>query len=210
MARGIKGVTNAASIAAQEAKAQEELNAKAQRIAAYRREASRLVSMANKRVQRLERNDLTDTPAYKAYIESGGKFGVKGKDHNELQKEVARLNRFINAATSTIKGVNTTLKEMADNTGIAYENFKDLRNKATKFFQLADKVEEYLRTVDDIASAIGYQKIWQAINTYVDKGDIDIDSADNNIDDMVEAVTKAIREYDKPVKNVNANWFKLK
>ncbi|WP_457848416.1 hypothetical protein, partial [Staphylococcus aureus] len=80
-------------------------------INAYRKEASRLVSLANKRVQRLELNGLTDSPAYKAYIASGGKFGVRGKSHNELQQEVARLNRFINSTTSTIKGVNKTLKE---------------------------------------------------------------------------------------------------
>ena len=192
------------------AMADAELKERARKIAAYRKEASRLVSMANKRVQRLEKNDFTDSPAYKAYLETGGKFGVKGKTHNELQKEVSRLNKFLNATTSTIKGVNTTLKEMAENTGISYENMKDLRSKASKFFELANKVEQYLRTVDDIASAIGYQKIWDAINTYVDKGDIDIDNADNNIDDMVAAVTKAIREYEKPVSNVGGNWFKLK
>lgn len=192
------------------AMADAEMKERAKKIAAYRREASRLVSMANKRVQRLEKNDFTDSPAYKAYLESGGKFGVKGKTHNELQKEVSRLNKFLNATTSTIKGVNNTLKEMAENTGISYENMQDLRSKAAKFFELANKVEQYLRTVDDIASAIGYQKIWDAINTYVDKGDIDIDSADNNIDDMVAAVTKAIKEYEKPVSNVGGNWFKLK
>ena len=192
------------------AMADAEIKERARKIAAYRKEASRLVSMANKRVQRLEKNDFTDSPAYKAYLETGGKFGVKGKTHNELQKEVSRLNKFLNATTSTIKGVNNTLKEMAENTGISYENMKDLRSKAAKFFELANKVEQYLRTVDDIASAIGYQKIWDAINTYVDKGDIDIDSADNNIDSMVEAVTKAIREYEKPVSNIGGNWFKLK
>lgn len=192
------------------AMADAEMKERAKKIAAYRREASRLVSMANKRVQRLEKNGFTDSPAYKAYLESGGKFGVKGKTHNELQKEVSRLNKFLNATTSTIKGVNNTLKEMAENTGISYENMQDLRSKAAKFFELANKVEQYLRTVDDIASAIGYQKIWEAINTYVDKGDIDIDSADNNIDDMVAAVTKAIKEYEKPVSNVGGNWFKLK
>ncbi|WP_457816372.1 hypothetical protein, partial [Staphylococcus aureus] len=130
-------------------------------INAYRKEASRLVSLANKRVQRLELNGLTDSPAYKAYIASGGKFGVRGKSHNELQQEVARLNRFINSTTSTIKGVNKTLKEMADNTGITYRDLKELRAKSSKFFELANKVEQYLRTVDDMASAIGYQKIWE-------------------------------------------------
>lgn len=179
-------------------------------INAYRKEASRLVSLANKRVQRLELNGLTDSPAYKAYIASGGKFGVKGKSHNELQQEVARLNRFINATTSTIRGVNKTLKEMADNTGISYRDLKELRAKSSKFFELANKVEQYLRTVDDMASAIGYQKIWETINQYVKRGDIDLDGADNDVDSMVEVVTKAIKEYERPDVNQFSNWYKIR
>ena len=179
-------------------------------INAYRKEASRLVSLANKRVQRLELNGLTDSPAYKAYIASGGKFGVRGKSHNELQQEVARLNRFINSTTSTIKGVNKTLKEMADNTGITYRDLKELRAKSSKFFELANKVEQYLRTVDDMASAIGYQKIWETINTYVKRGDIDLGDADNDVDNMVDVVTKAIKEYERPDVNQFSNWYKIR
>lgn len=179
-------------------------------INAYRKEASRLVSLANKRVQRLELSGLTDSPAYKAYIASGGKFGVRGKSHNELQQEVARLNRFINSTTSTIKGVNKTLKEMADNTGISYRDLKELRAKSSKFFELANKVEQYLRTVDDMASAIGYQKIWETINTYVKRGDIDLGDADNDVDNMVDVVTKAIKEYERPDVNQFSNWYKIR
>ena len=69
----------------------ERIHAKAEAIKEFRREASRLASMANKRVKRLEENGLTDTPAYKAYLETGGKFSVKGKSYNELQKEKGTL-----------------------------------------------------------------------------------------------------------------------
>ena len=184
---------------------------KQEKIKEYRKEASRLASLANKRVNRLESNDLKDSPAYKKYIEDGGKFSVKGKSHNELQHEVARLRRFISAETSTVKGVNRTLKDMANNTGIKYKNLKDLRNKASKFFELSSKVEQYLRTVDDMASAIGYQKIWEAINQYVKSGEIDLSSSDGDIDGMVKAVTDAIKEYDQPIQKLGGSgWFTLK
>ena len=184
---------------------------KAKKIAEYRREASRLASLANKRVARLEANDLTDSPAYQMYIKTGGKFGVKGKNHNELQQEVARLKRFIDAQTSTVKGVTNTLKEMADNTGIQYKNLKELKAKSAKFFELASKVEQYLRTVEDMASAIGYQKIWETINQYVNSGEIDLSNADGDIDGMVRAVTEAIKQYETPIANrTTGKWFKLK
>lgn len=184
---------------------------KSKKIIEDRREASRLASLANKRVQRLANNGLEDSPAYQMYIKTGGKFGVKGKNHNELQQEVSRLKRFIDMNTSTVKGVTNTLKEMATNTGIKYENLKDLRSKAAKFFELSSKVEQYLRTVDDMASAIGYQKIWETIDKYVKSGEIDLTDSNGDIDGMVKAVTDAIKEYDTPIAKVGGSgWFTLK
>lgn len=158
-----------------------------------KKEISKLTSMANKRLARLENANLTSSPAYKKWAENGQvKFGVKGKTHNELQRELSRLEKFLSAETSTVRGANATLKEMAKNTGIKYKNLADLRSKADKFFELSSKVEQYLRTVDDIASAIGYQKIWEAINTYVKDSKTDLSSSENDIDSLVDTVSKML------------------
>lgn len=162
-----------------------------------RKEASRLASMANKRIQRLENAGLTTSPAYKKWVEDGGvKFGIRGKTINEVQAEVARLKNFINANTSTIRGLNTTLKDMAANTGLKYSNVKELHAKSEKFFELASKVEQYLRTVEDMASAIGYQKIWEAINQYVEAGEIDLASSRNDLDHMTSIISDALVSHD--------------
>ena len=155
-----------------------------------KKEITKLASMANKRLQRLENANLESSPAYKKWVADGGvKFSVKGKDHNQLQRELSRLQTFINAETSTVRGANNTLKEMAKNTGIKYKNLKELRAKSDTFFELASKVEQYLRQVDDIASAIGYQKIWQAINLYTKDARVDLAQADTDIDTLVANVT---------------------
>lgn len=161
--------------------------------AEFRKEVSRLASLANKRLQRLESAKLTDSPAYQKWVENGAvKFGVKGKTYNQLQSEMARLNRFINAQTSTVRGINSNLKEMAANTGIKYGTLKELRSKAASFFELASKVEQYLRTVNDMASAIGYNKIWEVINEYVEREKIDLSGAENNIDELSKMVSELI------------------
>ena len=178
-----------------------------------RAEMSRLASVANKRLQRLENAGLDTSPAYKKWVEDGQvKFGVKGKNHNELQRELSRLKNFINAETSTIRGVNTVLKDMAKNTGIKYKNLTDLRNKANNFFELADKVEQYLRTVDDIASAIGYQKIWEAINSYVQTEKVELDSSETDIESLVANVTDLLTATNnKPINGYSNDpdgwWF---
>lgn len=178
-----------------------------------KKEITKLASMANKRLQRLENANLESSPAYKKWVADGGvKFSVKGKDHNQLQRELSRLQTFINAETSTVRGANNTLKEMAKNTGIKYKNLTDLRQKADKFFELSSKVEQYLRTVDDIASAIGYQKIWEAINTYTKESKTDLANSETDIDSLVETVTKMLNgtNHAKELENssqTDDGWF---
>ena len=46
-----------------------------------KKEVSRMASMANKRLVRLERNELTDLPAYQSWVQNGAiKFSVANKD----------------------------------------------------------------------------------------------------------------------------------
>lgn len=182
---------------------------KKKRIAAYRREASRLAAMANKRIKRIEENDLKSSPAYQRYVKDGEqRFGVKGKTYNEVQAEVARLHRFLNSETSTIRGINKNLKEMATNTGIKYKTLKELRAKAEQFFELASKVEQYLRNVEDMASAIGYQRIWEAINTYTQEASIDLSDSESKMESMIEAISKALVEQNKKLaRPLSVRWY---
>lgn len=162
----------------------------------YRKYMSSVMSVANKRIDRLEKNELTDSPAYQKYItEVGAKFSVKGLSHNELQSLVAKLKNFMEAETSTVRGLNNVLKNMAKATGIKYDNIKDLQSKAKGFFELSSKVEQYLRNVEDIASAIGYQKIWEAVNQYVQTEKIDLSDSENDIEHLSEVVGGLISDY---------------
>lgn len=187
---------------------------------AFRAEASRLASLANKRVARLEANKMEDSPAYRGYIESGGgKFSVKGKTHNELQIEMSRMRKFIKAKTSTLTGIKEHVKEIADITGIKYKSVKELHAKTAKFFELASKVEQYLRDVEDMASAVGYQKIWESINVYTQDSSINLADAKNSVEEMVDAITKVImKQYEigrvksakDEVDDSSFKWYKLK
>lgn len=163
-----------------------------------RREVSKLASMANKRLRRLETRNLTETSAYKNATANGRvKFGVRGKTFNELQREFSDVTKFIKNQTSTIRGTHKMLREMANVTKIEYENMKDLEAKSKVFFHLASQIEQYLRTVDDMASAIGYQKIWEVINTYVKDSRINLGEAKGDIEKISLAITDLIRDIDK-------------
>lgn len=182
-----------------------------ERIRQLRREASRKAAVANKRIERIERNELRDSPAYQRYIRDGGqRFGVKGKSYNEVQAEIARLNRFLDAETSTIRGINKNLKEMAANTGIKYRNLGELRAISSKFFELTSKVEQYLRNIEDAASAIGYQRIWQAINEYTKEQKIGLADGEAKIDAMIETISERLMEQNKKLPGPpSIRWYTL-
>lgn len=143
-----------------------------------RAEVSRMASMANKRLNRLENNNLTMLPAYQSWEQNGSiRFSVKGKDYNQLQAEFWRLKNFLDDRTSTVREANEFLREMAENTGIQYHGLEDLKNKSARFFELAEKIREYNQAIGQAAQALDYQKIWQQINTAVQQDALDLSEA---------------------------------
>lgn len=158
-------------------------------------EVSRKASMANKRLVRLERNNLTNLPAYQKWVDykGGVKFSVGGKDYNQLQQELARVNQFLNAKTSLVRQANQYLKEIATMAGIEYSSVKELPVKTAIFFELASKIEQYLRNVEGSASAIGYQKIWEVINKYVKEENIELNQGVKEMEDLIPILSEMIQ-----------------
>jgi len=164
---------------------------------ALKAEVSRKASMANKRLKRLEQKGLTSSPAYKMWVKSGGaKFSVRGKNYNELQAELARVNHFIDAKTSTIRGVNRVLEDIAKTTGIETKDIVKIQNHAVKFFELTSKIEQYLRNTEDSASAIGYRKIFEVVSNYVKQEKLDLGKSEQDIDalmpDLIGMMVRAV------------------
>ena len=161
---------------------------------ALRKEVSRMASMANKRLARLERNELTNLPAYQSWVKGGAvKFGVRGKDYNQVQSEFWRLKRFLDNKTSLVRQANKYLREIAENTGIKYNGLADLKTKSNQFFKLADKIKEYYKMSELNALALDYQKIWEQINVQIKQGIIDI----TGVESTEQTLQRFIDEIDR-------------
>ena len=160
----------------------------------FRREVSRMASIANKRLERLERNELTDLPAYQSWVKDGAvRFSVRGKDYNQVQSEFWRLKRFLDNKTSLVREANNYLREIAENTGIKYNGLADLKTKSKKFFKLADKIKEYYKMSELNALALDYQKIWEQINVQIKQGIIDL----TGVESTEETLQRFIEEIDR-------------
>lgn len=160
------------------------------KIARLKARISKLARRANARLRRLEKAELTGSPAYQYWLNSGGvNFGVRGKDYNQLQAELARLNGFLNAKTSTVRGAKAMLKDIASNTGLTGD-YREIMNNSANFFRLAGMVEQYLNSAEGIANAINYREIWQAVNIYVQTSGDTLDSAEADIESIVPLVAE--------------------
>jgi|LSQX01.1.fsa_nt_gb ribosome-binding ATPase YchF (GTP1/OBG family) len=174
-----------------------------------KREIQRKANIAHKRLERLERNNLTQLPAYQQWVKDGEvRFGVRGKTYNELQAELARLNRFLDSKTSTVREANKHLKDIAQMTGVKYKSVKELPNKLENFFRISEKIEEYLRNIEDSASAIGYHKIWEVVNEVVEKEGMDLEGSERDIESIIQEAIDAL-EYEHIIEITNPedwNW----
>ena len=159
----------------------------------YRQEASRKVSMANKRLKRMEEQDLTMSPAYKKWLEEGGqKFGVKGKSTQEVRAEVARLNKFLKQTTSTVRGTKKYLTNVAGQVGIVnYNSFQSLNSQLKDFFEVSDKVREYLKNSKEVSVSIGYKKIWEEVNEYAETVGKEFNSLNRDIVEIANSIIRA-------------------
>lgn len=177
-----------------------------------RQEARRLVSLANKRLKRIEQQGLTESPAYKKFVEDGKqKFGIKGKSTEEVKQEVARMNDFIKKQTSTVKGTKQYLNNVANSVGITdFNNYKDLQKQLNTFFRGVDKVRDYLRNSKEVSVAIGYSKIHEVVSDYVEEVGDNLDSIDDLVEEMAGKVIEGAGygKVDDILNNFMGKFFK--
>ena len=159
----------------------------------YRQEASRKVSMANKRLKRMEQQNLSMSPAYKKWIDEGGqKFGIRGKSMEEVRVEVARLNKFLKQTTSTVRGTKKYLRNIAGQVGIKqWGSFQSLNHQLRGFFEVADRVQEYLKNSKEVAVSIGYKKIWEQVNEYAETVGKEFTSLNDDVAEIANTILQA-------------------
>lgn len=170
------------------------------------------VAMANKRIARLEKNDLTELSAYRSWSNEdnwrgGEKFSSAGSNYRDLQKELARVDKFLNNKSSLVREANKQLKSIADNTGIKYEKVSDLPQLTSKFFELASKAEQYLRNVQGTV-AVQYQEIWQEINAYLEKESIDLNESGADVEQILNEIMNNMSSESREDDNLDdMEWF---
>ena len=176
-----------------------------------RKEISRKASLANKRLARLEKNGLTDSPAYQKFLEGGGtKFSIRGKTGSELTKELIKINNFIEMKTSTIKGLNQVLKDTADRVGVEYKDIKQLQQYSSKFFELYNKSMQYLDTVENLGHAFDSTEVMETVRQIVKQEKIDLADSEAALDEMIKRVSDTLTDINNHDELIEGrDWYRL-
>ena len=165
----------------------------ADRWKAYRMTASAMAAKANKRLQRLEKNGMTEVTAYKKFMDGGGaKFSIQGKTNAEVKAEVNRLNSFLDDVTSTITGINKRAANVADRFDIKYKNYKELREKNAAIFQLLQKAEQYINNSTKLDTYYDSDQLMDSVVNYVEGAKISLTNNKMDIDEAVAHLEKEL------------------
>lgn len=159
-----------------------------------RQEASRLASMANKRLKRLEEQNLLNTPAYKSRFESRGKkFGIRGKTNKQVQHEMAQINKFLKMQTSTVTGAKQNLKDIAGRIGIYnWDNIEDLNQRISNYYMLTDRILEYSRTLQTLGTSLNYEKVGEIVADYMQEVNGQVTMSDKEVVMLTQRVAEAV------------------
>ena len=161
---------------------------------AERAEARRLVSMANKRIKRLEQQNLQDTPAYQSWYNNGAvKFSVKGKSHKEVKREMARINKFLNHVTSTVTGAKKNLRDIANRIHITtWDNFEDLQKRISDYYEITNKILDLAKLTRNWAQTFDYEKVGEIVAEYMEEVNGQVTKSDEEILMLAKRVAKAV------------------
>ena len=120
----------------------------ASNMAALRKEFSKLSAQANSRIKSLKKGRYR-SPAVEKLREQGiRKFGVRAQKletEADFRKAIRQAKNFLNAETSTRKGLKKVTKEMMENFGMTKAgggSYSEVTRKARKLFDLYDDLKE--------------------------------------------------------------------
>lgn len=159
---------------------------------------SRLVSASNKRIRRLEKTDLGESPALRSLKARTGdiRLSVKGKSQGQLQRTFTEAKHFLNLKTSTIGGYKSVIKNIKKS--VSERTSRSVTEiDVSKLYSTLHKAQE-LGLIDKRGSKGSEQAVNEIIDILENNPDKSIDDIINDIDDWyTEMYEEDFNDYDE-------------
>lgn len=152
----------------------------------FRNKVQKMVNRANSMLDKLERNNLENTPSYRTFTDSEGRsrFGIKGMTNEQVNAEFQRVKNFLDNETSTVKGAKNYINQMSKITGMDVEQAK---NNIDTFWKIADEVRKGLQAAKHSYLALDSERVIDAVQSVIQEHE----SGANSIQTMGDALQSA-------------------
>lgn len=172
-----------------------------------RRELQKIVSekarVANKRLDRLAKNNLQMQSAYRQWLQQGGKrFSTRGMSYQELQSEYWRVMNFLNSETSTVRGAVNHLRNMVGSITskltakeIKSMSIQELQSFTKNYWNTYNAIQYIYEQANMNAKKLDSQRIIQMVDEYIEQANIDVLSDDLDLSDL-EDLGQFILQYE--------------
>lgn len=174
-------------------------------IRGLKKEIHRKIGIANKRIDRLKEQGLDNSPAYRNLIETTGvkRFSIKGaSSKNELRRLEGQLDQFIGRKTSTVTGVKSWQRGIADTLGVNYEKVSEIGRNLDNYIDLLNKLTQYQRSQGGVEEGSDRRVI--SINKYIQENELDIGAVDT--DDLIQLVDDMMKAEEEAYINQAGDW----
>lgn len=146
----------------------------------------KVTNIANKRLKRLDTEEMT-TPAYRHWQETTGgeKFGISGKDIDGVIETIQKAERFNNMGTSTLGGGRKYLKAIGERLGMDVSDTASIQRNSNQIFKVTNKFDEYLKSGGG-GTAIGSDELQKYVSNFIQTNN----SQDMDVDSIVHALSQ--------------------
>lgn len=178
---------------------------------ALKKEFADLSKKANARITSLKKGRYRSPAVEKLRSEGVKKFGVKAQKletEADYKRAIRQAKNFLNAETSTRKGLKKVTKEMMRNFGITKkggQSFSEITRKSRKLFDLYDDLKE-MANKGELTSSDKYE-LMEMMSEMWDEGLIDSQtSASEIVNNLNNMITERKNRTRQRQSDLNFEW----
>lgn len=182
-------------------------------IKAFRENVAKRAYKQNARYRNLEDKDMhTVSGAYKTTLDF---LGIDSKPSYSVTKDMSvqdlvrlssHLDKIDDMKTNSVRGLRQANARRATALGIEFRTQRELDTVMPKFFELDQKLQEYLR-LQESGRLWQYEERHTAIFEYIRNNDIDLSDPSTTIDTIVERMTETINTMNTEPAYTPTNTF---
>lgn len=162
----------------------------------FRQKVNGLVNRANSMLDKLEKNNLENTPSYHTFTTKEGRtrFGIKGMTNEQVNAEFQKVKAFLDNTTSTVKGAKQFVKTASKVIGISPSDFNTVY---PNFWRVADELRKSLELTKARYLALDSERVINTVRQVLERGY----QGTAQIKNVADALENAVQELEYSLPN---------